>query len=71
MKIIVMPWLLPACTTVSMLPEFFLNRINPTRKKVNTGIIRALGYAASDEMRTLIQEYIGATVSFIARPAHT
>lgn len=48
-----------------------LNRINPTRKKVNTGIIRALGYAASDEMRTLIQEYIGATVSFIARPAHT
>lgn len=46
-----------------------LRRINPTRKNLNTGIIRALGYAASEEMRALIQEYTPATVSFIARPA--
>lgn len=52
--------------------KLLLNKINPTKSQdtVNTGIMRALGYAGTEEMKRLIREYIPAyvTVEFYPHP---
>lgn len=49
--------------------RLLLELINPTKLNINTGIIRAITYAATPEMRALLQEYCPATVSVIGRDA--
>ena len=49
--------------------RILLDRINPTKRNTNTGIIRALThYAHSQEMKALLSEYFPGTISFISCP---
>lgn len=47
--------------------RILLNLINPTKRNFNTGIIRAITYARTEEMGSLLLEYFPGTVSVIAR----
>jgi ankyrin repeat protein len=44
-----------------------LNLINPTKRNCNTGIVRAISYAKTEEMTNLLLEYFPGTVSFTGR----
>ena len=48
--------------------RILLNLINPTKRVPNTGIIRALSYAKTEEMGNLLLEYFPGTIKFITRP---
>lgn len=52
------------CTGIATM---LLNHINPTKTNLNTGILRALTCAQTEEMRALVQEYFPGTVSIISR----
>lgn len=50
-----------------VIARILLNLINPTKRNANTGIVRAITYARTEEMRNLLSEYFPGTVSVIAR----
>ena len=43
---------------------------NSQVRTLNTGILRAIGYARTEEMRTLLQEFFPATISYVIRPSN-
>lgn len=47
--------------------RILLNLINPTKLNANTGIIRAISYSQTEEMRNLLLEYFPGTIQFITR----